>query len=156
PKGKAPAAGGAYLGVVPEAADMGVKITSVERNTPAAKAGLKVDDMILAVAGKTVADVESFRQMLLDRKPGDEVALRVKRGDEELDLKATLGKRPANRADIQNNMGSKLSERRIGFPHILQHDSVVKPEDCGGPLVDLDGKVIGINISRAGRTESYA
>ena len=28
--------------------------------------------------------------------------------------------------------------------------------DCGGPLVDLSGKVIGINIARAGRTETYA
>jgi serine protease Do len=156
PKGKAPAAGGAYLGVVPEPASTGVKIIRVDRNTPAAKAGLQVDDIILAVAGKMVPDEESFRQMLQDRKPGDEVALRVKRGDDELDLKAILGKRPANRADIQNNMGSKLSERRTGFPHILQHDSVVRPEDCGGPLVDLDGKVIGVNISRAGRTESYA
>src|SRR5262249_11927645 len=27
---------------------------------------------------------------------------------------------------------------------------------CGGPLVDLDGKTVGINIARAGRTETYA
>jgi len=45
-------------------------------------------------------------------------------------------------------MGSELSKRRTGFPHILQHDSVVKPRECGGPVVDLDGKVIGINICR--------
>src|SRR5207244_2687877 len=28
--------------------------------------------------------------------------------------------------------------------------------DCGGPIVDLNGRVIGINICRAGRTESWA
>ena len=49
-----------------------------------------------------------------------------------------------------------MSNRRNGFPVILQHDSVVLPEDCGGPLCDLDGHVIGINISRAGRVETYA
>jgi serine protease Do len=38
----------------------------------------------------------------------------------------------------------------------LQHDTVIRPADCGGPLVDLDGKAVGINIARAGRTESYA
>jgi S1-C subfamily serine protease len=61
-----------------------------------------------------------------------------------------------DRGVIQNNMGSKLSDRRTGFPNILQHDTVLRPEDCGGPLVELDGKAVGINIARAGRTESYA
>src|SRR5262249_17623555 len=68
----------------------------------------------------------------------------------------TLGKRPAGRADVQNSMGSELSSRRSGFPTILQHDQVIKPTECGGPVVDLDGRVVGINIARAGRTESYA
>ena len=76
---------------------------------------------------------------------------------ESTELKATLQKRPTgdNRGELQNNMGSQLSARRSGYPMILTHDSVVKPADCGGPLVDLDGNVIGINISRAGRTESW-
>ena len=38
----------------------------------------------------------------------------------------------------------------------MQHDAVLSPQDCGGPLVDLDGKVVGINIARAGRVETYA
>jgi serine protease Do len=53
-------------------------------------------------------------------------------------------------------MGSVLSNRTNGFPVVLQHDSVVLPTDCGGPLVDLQGRVIGINIARAGRVESDA
>src|SRR5437870_13748813 len=61
-----------------------------------------------------------------------------------------------SRGDFQNNMGSKLSEKRTGFPNILQHDTVLNPTDCGGPRVDLDGKAVGINIARAGRVESYA
>jgi serine protease Do len=61
-----------------------------------------------------------------------------------------------SRADFQNNMGSRLSDKRTGFPNVLQHDTVLSPADCGGPLVDLDGKAVGVNIARAGRTESYA
>ena len=53
-------------------------------------------------------------------------------------------------------MGGPLSLRNNGFPDVIQHDTVLKPSDCGSPVVDLDGKVIGINIARAGRTESYA
>jgi serine protease Do len=33
---------------------------------------------------------------------------------------------------------------------------VLAPSDCGGPLVDLSGKAIGLNIARAGRVESFA
>jgi serine protease Do len=50
-----------------------------------------------------------------------------------------------DRGDFQNRMGSTLSVRRQGFPVILQHDMVIKPTDCGGPVVNLDGKVIGVN-----------
>src|SRR5207253_6163635 len=92
-------------------------------------------------------------------KPGETIVMKVKRGDEEKELKATLDKRPAgqgNRGDVQNNMGSELSKRKNGFPTILQHDTVVKPYDCGGPVVDLSGRAVGINICRAGRVESYA
>lgn len=53
-------------------------------------------------------------------------------------------------------MGSELSNRITGYATILQHDGVIRPRDCGGPLVDLDGRVVGMNVCRAGRTESWA
>jgi serine protease Do len=53
-------------------------------------------------------------------------------------------------------MGGPISLRRTNFPNVLQHDTVLQPEQCGGPVVDLDGNVVGINIARAGRVESYA
>ncbi len=31
---------------------------------------------------------------------------------------------------------------------------MLKPEECGGPVVDLNGQVVGLNIARSGRTES--
>jgi serine protease Do len=147
-----------YLGVALESAEgRGVRVTQVLPGTPAAKAGLQHHDVILKVAGMTVRDPEQFQLQMVKHRPGDQVTLHVQRGDDELDLEATLQKRPVgdNRGEIQNNMGSQLSARRSGYPTILTHDSVVKPADCGGPLVDLDGNVIGINISRAGRTESW-
>jgi serine protease Do len=148
-----------FLGVAFDPAVAVAKIAQVIPGTAAARAGLKVNDRILAVAGNEVSDQEACVDLLAQHKPGETLELRVKRGDEELALKATLGQRPASgskRADFQNKLGSELSERRIGFPIILQHDSVLRPKDCGGPIVDLDGKTIGINVARAGRTESYA
>jgi len=149
-----------FLGVGLEPADLGAKISQVVSKGPAEKAGLKPGDVVVAVGKSKVADPERLVSLIQRLKPGTEVVLKVKRGEEELELKVKLEKRPSdpgfNRADFQNRMGSALSIRRGGFPTILQHDTVIKPADCGGPLVDLDGKCVGINIARAGRTESYA
>ncbi|MCI0640664.1 MAG: S1C family serine protease [Gemmataceae bacterium] len=147
-----------YLGVSLDATEGGVKIVMVAPGTAAATAGIKVNDIVTTLAGQKITEVDEFIDKVGKYKPGDVVVMKLLRGKEELELKATLGKRPANmlRGDFQNKMGSELSARRTGYPTILQHDSVVKPTDCGGPIVDLEGRVIGINICRAGRTESWA
>jgi serine protease Do len=143
---------GAYLGVGLLDGTKGVMITEVLPNTAAERAKLKVDDFILAIGDTKVKDIDEMLATLTKYKSGDTATLKILRGTEQMEVKVTFGK---GRAD-QNLMGSKLSNRRSGFPVILQHDSVVLPEDCGGPLVDLEGRVIGINIARAGRVESYA
>ena len=146
-----------YLGIQLEQAEKGAKIALILSDSAAARAGFKVNDTILAVAGQLVRDPETVIGAIQRYKVGEVVTLKVKRGEEEVEIKATLGKRPKNeRSDVQNSMGSELSNRRGGFPSILQHDTVLKPRECGGPLVDLDGKALGVNIARAGRTETYA
>ena len=148
-----------YLGVALEpSGNGGVRIAQVVSGTAAAKAGLKNGDVIIRVSGNPVDGQEAFQAEMVKRRPGDTITLRVRRDDDELDLDATLQPRPQgdNRGELQNHMGSELSVRRSGYPTILTHDSVVRPTDCGGPLVDLDGNVVGINISRAGRTETWA
>jgi serine protease Do len=149
---------GGYLGVSLAPSEDGIRITQVMPDTAAAKAKLESDDIILAVDGVEFEDVEKLIEMIQSKMPGDTVTFRIKREEEEKDYKVTLGKRPPelNRGDFQNSLGSELSDRRHGFPAILQHDTVLKPTECGGPLVDLDGKAFGINIARGGRTESFA
>jgi len=148
-----------YLGVALAAVTGGgVKITEVVKRTPAEKVGLKVNDIILAVGGAQVDSPDSFVQALGKSRPGDVVDLSVQRGDAKFEQSAKLASRTAGgpRGEVQNTKGSELSSRRSGYPTILQHDSVVRPIDCGGPIVDLEGRVIGINICRAGRVESWA
>lgn len=134
----------------------GVKVTVVTPRGAAEKAGLKVGDRILAVNDQQVTGLPGMQELMSKTKSGDVVTLKVVRDDEEKELKATLGTPPTDRGDMQNSMGSKLSERRTGFPTFFQHDTVLRPQDCGGPICDLDGHVLGVNIARAGRTESYA
>jgi serine protease Do len=147
---------GGWLGVVLEDAGEGVRIVTVMAKSPAAKAGVKMGDVVTHINAKKVLGMESMQGLIQKHKPGEEITLAARRGDEDLEFKAKLEKRPAFLDGAQDTMGSALSNRRGGFPRILQHDTIIKPADCGGPLVDLDGKAVGINIARAGRTESYA
>jgi len=150
-----------FLGIGHEETDDGVRVTTVMPDTAAAKIGIQAGDIIAEVDGKKVDSAMRLVQLVGDRKPGDVVNIKYVREGNSSSVKATLGKRQLagqrqQRFNMMNQMGSTLSERRDGFPMVLQHDSFLRPEQCGGPLVDLSGKVVGVNIARAGRVESYA
>ena len=147
---------GGFLGIRIAPSKNGVKIAEVIHNGAAEEAGFEDGDVIVAVEKSRITDAESLFKALQKTKAGQSVTVRVQRGSEEVVLNPKLGRRPLERADFQNQLGSKLSDHRTGFPMVLQHDTVLRPVDCGGPLVDLDGKVIGINIARSGRTETLA
>jgi len=98
----------AYLGVThrlltPQVAailntpiQQGALIIEVSPNTPAAQAGLQKDDVILAVGDQKIDENHSLVSVLMRYRPGDTVTIKVKRGNEELTLKATLVERPAS------------------------------------------------------------
>ena len=98
-----------------------------------------------------IADVHKHR-------PGEAVKLTILRGKESRDYVITLRKleNPATaRRDMMNASTIGISKRSDAFPTVIQHDTPLKPSDCGGPVVDLSGKVVGINIAHGGRTETY-
>jgi serine protease Do len=149
----------AMLGIELVADETRPKIKQVFPNSGAARAGLKADDVITRVAGQIVKTREALIRALSAFRPGDTLNLLIRRGDDEKSLRATLGDRVSsrpNRANLQNRLGGRLSGRRFGFDAVLQHDTVLRPRDCGGVVVGLDGRAVGVNIARAGRVESYA
>ena len=149
----------AYLGVLVDGSPDGLIVVSVGQKTAAFKAGLRPKDVIIHVNAKMIADADQLQEFMAEQRPGDPITLKIKRGGVEQEIKATLQSREQAgdfRSEFQNRLGSDLSNRRSGYAMILQHDSVLRPSDCGGPLVDLKGRVLGINISRAGRVETWA
>lgn len=56
-------------------------VEAIEPNSPAARAGLKADDLIVYVDGEAVANVKSFRELLGRTRPGTELQLEVRRVD---------------------------------------------------------------------------
>lgn len=137
------------------------RVEEVFENGPAASVGLVSGDWIETVAGNAAGTGDEFIAKLRELSPGDEITLGIRRGEEKLSINITLadpdfGPYPTSRVAGQNRMGGRLSPRRTGFDAVIQHDSVLRPHECGGPVVTLSGKAFGINVARAGRTESYA
>ncbi len=78
---------------LPAAGNVGARIGEVAPGSAAEKANLRVNDVVLTFDGEKVEDFLDLRRLINRHRPGDEVTLRVRRGDEELELKARMGKR---------------------------------------------------------------
>lgn len=84
---------GPYIGVHlnPDAKEC--QISEVEKGSPAEKAGLQADDIVLRCDKKKIADLEDLIALIRKHKPGDELPLEVRRGTEVINLKVVVGKR---------------------------------------------------------------
>ena len=55
-----------------------------------------------------------------------------------------------------NYQSQPISKIRTGFEMVICHDIFLDPSDMGGPLFDIEGNLIGINIAKATRVEFYS
>jgi serine protease Do len=148
------------LGVNLGQAQLGVRVNRVSPGSGAARAGLRENDVIETLNGRAIDSPDTLTGLIMRLQPGDRVTLAVRRESELLPMMATLGDKSRlgdqEQAELMDSLGGPLSRRRGGFSSVLQHDSVLRPRDCGGPVVDLDGKAVGVNIARASRVATYA
>lgn len=132
------------------------EIAEAVEHGAARAAGLRGGDVIVRFADLEIEDTDQLRAAIVARKPGDAVAVTVRRGEETRTFDVVLGTNSSPVRSDQESVWGELSEVRSGFQRVLQHDTVLKPEDCGGPIVDLSGRVVGVNLARAGRIETLA
>lgn len=154
-----PASGGAALGVVLKAGVKRVEIDEINPKSAALEAGLAKGDVILSVDGVAVGKIEDLAAQLKDRKAGSTVKLGIRRGGEELAKEVRLTAKGEMFEDMMSRndmMSGDFSRRRSGFPRVLQHDILGNSKSVGGPLLDLEGRCVGMNIARATRCESFA
>jgi serine protease Do len=129
----------------------------------AEKAGLKPGDVILSVNLTGVTNREQVVDMLREFRAGQTVNLGVLRDTRRFDVKIQMmvptsdateaGSSEARRSPQLNG---EISQRAQGFEKAIEHDTVLAPWLCGGPLVNLEGKAIGLNIARASRVTTFA
>ncbi len=149
----------AYLGVRPIDSPDGVKVDTVSSPGAAEFAGIKANDILLSIDGVELKSANQLVNRIRQLKPQDKVVLKYKRGDKISETVAKLtGRKFANSNEPKNlqQFGAIISKKSTGFPQVFQHDTPLLPEQCGGPVVDIDGRVVGINIARHGRVGSYA
>ncbi|MCP4080806.1 MAG: PDZ domain-containing protein [Planctomycetaceae bacterium] len=151
----------AFLGVKPVDDQAGVRIVEVTIGSSADVIGLKVGDVLLAVNGATLKNVQALVNEIRKNQPGDKILVDFSRDGVTGSATATLAGRnvggpTADRFAQMKTFGAIQSDRRSEFPLVFQHDTPLVPEQCGGPVTDLNGKVVGINIARGGRVASYA
>jgi len=87
----------AYLGVSVGAnpSGTGAVVATVRAGSPAAAAGVKSGDVVVAVNGKPVTSANELTSAIAALRPGDTAKLQVRRGGSTVTLTVTLGTRPA-------------------------------------------------------------
>ena len=142
-----------YLGVAtgdvtPEIAEQlgvgkdtrGVVVTDVRPDSPAAVAGLKRSDVILALNGKAVESLEDLRLLISETLPGTEVAIKLVRDGKEQTVKATLG-----------TLSDEVAENEF-----LPGVTVTKLTDDKRRELNLDDRVAGLLITNVEDNSPYS
>lgn len=73
----------------------GIIVAGIQRNGPAAQAGLRPGDIILSVNGEASTDSKTVMNQIARVTPGGKLQLKILRGGRELDAEATVSERPA-------------------------------------------------------------
>jgi serine protease Do len=154
-----PADGGAALGVIINGKAKTLEVAEINPKSGAKEAGLEKGDIILQIEGKPVKKVQDIAAALKDRKAGTMVTVVFLRNGDKKSASVRLAARGelfSDQLSRNDQMSGNFSPRRSGFPRIMQHDILGSRSVSGGPLLDLQGRCIGMNCARVNRAESFA
>ncbi len=151
---------GAVLGVRfgVDDAEEGVVIEEVASESPAAKAGIEAEDVVMTVNGEKVFRNENMARIISSHRPGDLVKIGYARKGIKSDCEVRLA---SKKHVLMNWLGEDfanhgVSLRTDNFPEVIQHDQPLAPEDIGGAVFDLEGRAVALNIARVDRVTNYA
>jgi serine protease Do len=155
-----PVEGGAALGVVLNNLAKVPTVDSIQPGSGAQEAGMQKGDVIVRIGESNITSVKDVMEAIKDRKAGEAVKVVVKRGKNEHEFEVRLASkaemfRSSETLDRNDQMSGDFSKRRSGFPRVIQHDVLGNSKSMGGPILDLNGKCVGMNIARANRAETF-
>ena len=140
----------------------GVLINDVKKGSAAEKAGVKRDDIIIAINNETIDDANVLRNKVAGTLPGSEMKLKIVRDGQEQELTAVLDELNAETAQNQSPTGEGKPETekptesgKLGVnlqpisPQIAKQLGL--PEDTNGVVVsdvDQNGAAAKVGIGR--------
>jgi len=148
--------------------DRGVVINQIFENSPAEKAGLKEEDIILQYNGKDITDPTQLRNLVANTPPGKEVELKVFRDGKTFTVKVTIEELPqevvAARGEYENALRGVVVQnitpqmrRNLQIPSRINGVIVTEiSEDSPAAGYLQKGDVImAINRTRINNTKDY-
>lgn len=141
--------------------EAGVTVTSsnkdLERYRRLIRGSICVGDVITQVDGKECPDLATYDAQTKNQTfiGGEFVRFAIRRNGVTSQVALPIEAEPP--ADsITSREYADVSLRLSGFPAVVSHDTIVARQHCGGPVVDLDGRVVAVNIARLHRFSTLA
>jgi serine protease Do len=145
----------AFSGATPLHGSKPAKVYFVRPGSQAAASGMRPGDVITNINNIPIDDAEDFLHEMLKFWPGDTVIFQYKREGTGMQCRILLSYPP----QIKYNHPAEFfaggkSIRRDGFIGVYVNDAILRPDQCGGPVFDLNGNFCGMNIARFSRANS--
>jgi len=93
----------------------GALVSDVIDDSPAARAGLKAGDIILAVDGRKIKEMRSLPRIIAAKKPGTRVRLEILRDGKTIDLDVVLDDLEADSGKLEYGPGGSGKLENLGF-----------------------------------------
>ena len=145
-----------YFGASANFINEKIILTRINPGSPAEKSGLILQDQITGINNISISQPPQYGSELMKYEPGDTISIQGIRDGNPYNQKVVLGNLPQTSGHPAYHFAGGRSARCDGFQNIFAHDGLLRPEQCGGPIFDSEGKFYGINIARFSRTSSLA
>jgi S1-C subfamily serine protease len=134
----------------------GVRIEMVVPESAAAEVGLRAGDVITKIDGEEVRGFYELSTRLRRLKNGEQPEIEFVRASDTIKVTPTLkgrmiDERQSPRLNQMDRMSGTQSRVRGEFSNVIQSDMALESSDAGLPVVDLEGRIVGMVIARAGR-----
>ncbi len=141
--GKGPKPFAAFLGAVGTDKDGKPVVTQIYPDSPAAKAGVKVGDVLKRVDDKEITKFDQLLEGLQKKKVGGKVALSLQRGDKEIAIETKLAGRPGAQQAPQVWLGVAGEDRegKVVLTRVINGGPAAKAKLKVGDVVSkIEGK----------------